>query len=179
MDVTKSDAKTLAQTPNSGETTLSISKIIRRCVRQHSFRLRQDIVRVGFASAVRNAATCCASTSFILKRSARIPPAPRCTKQSIGLLGRRHVAIDGFVLHRQRVESPRRSNGAKPADPTAAYTTFPDPRRDEWATKILPVLKAMLLTELVERSGLARSTLQRLSGPGEALLIRPRQRKVN
>jgi hypothetical protein len=41
-------------------------------------------------------------------------------------------------------------------------TTFlnRDPRRDEWATKILPKLKAVPLRELMERSGLPRSTLQ-------------------
>jgi len=35
-----------------------------------------------------------------------------------------------------------------------------DPPRDEWATKILPKLKAMPLRELRERTGLRRSTLQ-------------------
>jgi hypothetical protein len=45
-------------------------------------------------------------------------------------------------------------------DPTATYATFTDPRRDEWATKILPRPKAMPLRELMERTGLPRSTLQ-------------------
>ena len=83
-----------------------------------------------------------------------------CTKQSIGLLGRRHVAIDGFVYIGKESNRLEEVTEQSLTDPTAAYTTFPDPRRDEWATKILPVLKAMSLTELVERSGLARSTLQ-------------------
>jgi hypothetical protein len=40
------------------------------------------------------------------------------------------------------------------------YTQYPDPQRDEWATKILPKLKAMPLRELMRRSGLPRSTLR-------------------
>jgi hypothetical protein len=45
-------------------------------------------------------------------------------------------------------------------DPSDVYTEYVDPRRDEWATKILPKLKAMPLRELMERTGLPRSTLQ-------------------
>ncbi len=45
-------------------------------------------------------------------------------------------------------------------DSDAVYTEYPDPRRDEWATRILPKLKAMPLRELMQRTGLPRSTLQ-------------------
>ena len=45
-------------------------------------------------------------------------------------------------------------------DPSDVYTEYPDPRRDEWATKILPKLKAMPMRELIEQTGLSRSTLQ-------------------
>jgi hypothetical protein len=44
--------------------------------------------------------------------------------------------------------------------PSAVYTEYPDPPRDEWATKMLPRLKATLLRELMERTGLPRSTFQ-------------------
>ena len=40
------------------------------------------------------------------------------------------------------------------------YTEYPDQRRDEWATRILPILKAMPLSELIERSGFSRRALQ-------------------
>jgi hypothetical protein len=43
---------------------------------------------------------------------------------------------------------------------SAAYNHYADLRRDEWATKILPKLKAMPMRELMERSGLSRATLQ-------------------
>lgn len=45
-------------------------------------------------------------------------------------------------------------------DPREVYTEYPDPRRDEWATKILPKLKATSLRELINLTGLPRSTLQ-------------------
>jgi hypothetical protein len=31
------------------------------------------------------------------------------------------------------------------------YTEYPDPRRDEWATKILPALRRLRLSELAPR----------------------------
>lgn len=43
-----------------------------------------------------------------------------------------------------------------------AYTEYPDQRRDDWATKVLPILKAMTMRELLEKSGLDRRTLQRI-----------------
>ena len=42
----------------------------------------------------------------------------------------------------------------------AVYTEYPDPRRDEWATMILPKLKAMSTRELMEKSGLSERALQ-------------------
>ena len=45
-------------------------------------------------------------------------------------------------------------------DPADVYAEYPDPQRDEWVTKILPKLKAMPLRELMEQTGLPRSTLQ-------------------
>jgi hypothetical protein len=41
----------------------------------------------------------------------------------------------------------------------SAYTEYPDPRRDEWQTKILPALKEVPLSRLVRESGLSRSAL--------------------
>ena len=45
-------------------------------------------------------------------------------------------------------------------DPSEVYTEYPDPRRDEWSTKILPRVRAMSMRELMEWTGLPRSTLQ-------------------
>jgi hypothetical protein len=46
------------------------------------------------------------------------------------------------------------------ADLTTAYTKYVDSQRDEWATKTLPNLKAMSIRDLMEKTGLPRSTLQ-------------------
>jgi hypothetical protein len=83
-----------------------------------------------------------------------------CKKQSIGLLARRHIAIDSITYigkESNRVEEVEEQSLLDPGD---VYTTYTDPRRDEWATKVLPKLRAMPLRELMERTGLPRSTLQ-------------------
>ena len=82
-----------------------------------------------------------------------------CSKQSLGLLGRRHVLIDGLEYigkESNRIEEV----GEQGADPATAYTKYVNSQRDEWATKILPRVKAMPLRELIKRSELPRSTLQ-------------------
>jgi hypothetical protein len=83
-----------------------------------------------------------------------------CSKQTVGLLGRRHVAIDSISYigkESNRLEEVEDQSLQAPCD---VYTEYPDPRRDEWATKVLPMLKTMPLRELMERTGLPRSTLQ-------------------
>ena len=82
-----------------------------------------------------------------------------CSKQTVGLLRRRHVAIDSITYigkESNKLEEVEQSL----LDPGDVYAEYSDPRRDEWATKVLPKLKAMPLRELMERTGLARSTLQ-------------------
>jgi hypothetical protein len=39
------------------------------------------------------------------------------------------------------------------------YTVYPDPRRDEWQTKILPALRKIPLPLLAEMSGISRRAL--------------------
>jgi hypothetical protein len=83
-----------------------------------------------------------------------------CTKQTVGLLSRRHVAIDSITYigkESNRLEEVEEQSLFNPSD---VYTEYPDLRRDEWATKILPKLRAMPLRKLMERSGLPRATLQ-------------------
>ncbi|MFI5088975.1 MAG: hypothetical protein ACHP7P_02815, partial [Terriglobales bacterium] len=42
------------------------------------------------------------------------------------------------------------------------YTEYPDPRRDEWQTKILPALMKVSLSRLVKMSGMSRSALKEM-----------------
>jgi hypothetical protein len=90
--------------------------------------------------------------------------APR-TKQSVGLLGRRHVAIDSITYIGKESNRLQEVEEQSLLDPSDVYTEYPDPRRDEWATKILPKLKAVPLRELMEQTGFPRSTLQALRAP--------------
>jgi hypothetical protein len=56
--------------------------------------------------------------------------------------------------------------------PESVYTEYPDPSRDEWQTRILPVLKKIPTAALVRFSGRSRSMLARtLAGRS-----RPRRR---
>jgi hypothetical protein len=83
-----------------------------------------------------------------------------CKKQTVGLLGRRHVAIDSVTYIGKESNRLEEVEEQSLLDPGDVYTEYPDPRRDEWATKVLPRLKAMPLRQLMERTGLPRSTLQ-------------------
>src|SRR5262249_21302890 len=57
--------------------------------------------------------------------------------------------------------------------PESVSTEYPEPRRDEWETKILPVLKKIPIAALMRISGRSRSMLTR------ALAERSRPRKRN
>jgi hypothetical protein len=82
-----------------------------------------------------------------------------CRKQSVGLLGRRHIAIDGFTfIGKESNKLEAVEEGGAPSE-SDVYTKFNDPQRDEWATKWLPILKAMPMPELIERSGLSERAL--------------------
>jgi hypothetical protein len=83
-----------------------------------------------------------------------------CTRQSVGLLGRRHVTIDSLTYIGKESNRLEEVEEQSILDPGDTYTEYPDPRRDEWITKILPVLRAMTVPELVAKSGLSRATIQ-------------------
>lgn len=83
-----------------------------------------------------------------------------CKKQTIGLLCRRRVAIDSITYIGKESNKLEEVEEKSLLDPSGAYTEYPDPRRGDWATKVLPTIKAMPLRDLMERTGLPRSTLQ-------------------
>jgi hypothetical protein len=82
-----------------------------------------------------------------------------CGKQTVGLLQRRRIQIDGITYigkESNRLEDVEAGTVHSADD---VYTEYPDARRDEWATKILPLLKKIRLAELVKLSGLSRRAL--------------------
>ena len=76
-----------------------------------------------------------------------------CSKQTVGLLRRRRIVIDGLVQIGKESNRLEEVEEQSLLDPSDVYTYYADPRRDEWAMKILPKLKAMPLRELIERTG--------------------------
>jgi len=82
------------------------------------------------------------------------------SKQTEGLLRRRHEAIDSLTYMGKESNKLEEVEEQSLLDPSDVCTQYLDLRRDAWTTKILPKLKAMPLPELMERRGLSRSTLQ-------------------
>jgi hypothetical protein len=72
-----------------------------------------------------------------------------CNRQTVGLLQRRHVLIDGTTYIGK--ESNRLEDVASRMiqDEDEVYKEYPDRRRDDFTTKVLPVLQAMELCELI------------------------------
>jgi hypothetical protein len=82
-----------------------------------------------------------------------------CRKQTVGLLGRRHIGIDGFVFIGKESNKLEAVEEAGVPSESDVYTKFNDPGRDEWATRILPILKSMPLGELTTQTDLSRRAL--------------------
>jgi hypothetical protein len=82
-----------------------------------------------------------------------------CGKQTVGLLQRRHAAIDRVIYIGKESNRLEEVESGMVHDADSAYIEYPDPRRDEWKAKILPALKKMPLTELVEKTGMSRRAL--------------------
>jgi hypothetical protein len=91
-----------------------------------------------------------------------------CGKQSVGLLQRRHVRIDQIKYIGKESNSLEEVEAGLHHSAENVYTEYPDPRRDEWQTKILPALRR-LPPSMLEESGLSprmlRDTLAERSRP--------------
>jgi hypothetical protein len=81
-----------------------------------------------------------------------------CGKQAVGLLGRRHVAMDGFdYIGKESNKLEQVEEGGVPAE-SDVYTVYADPGRDEWENKWLPVLRSMPVPKLLA-CGVSRATI--------------------
>jgi hypothetical protein len=81
-----------------------------------------------------------------------------CDRQSVGLLGRRHVRIKR--LHFIGKESNKLEEVEEGGVPDAGdvYTEYPDARRDEWKTKWLPLLGSIPVSKLLGH-GVSKATI--------------------
>jgi len=73
-----------------------------------------------------------------------------CGKQTVGLLHRRHIRVDEIKYIGKESNLLEEVGKGLIHSSQAPYTIYPDPRRDEWHVKILPVLKQIPLNFLVE-----------------------------
>jgi len=83
-----------------------------------------------------------------------------CGKQTVGLLQRRHVRIDQIQYIGKESNSLEEVEAGLMHSAENVYTEYPDRRRDEWQTKILPVLRKILPAVLVKMSGLSPTTIK-------------------
>ena len=81
-----------------------------------------------------------------------------CSKQTVGLLQRRHIRIDQIKYIGKESNSLEEVDAGLVHSEQSVYTEYPDSRRDEWQTKILPALREISLKKLGE-TGLSRRTL--------------------
>jgi len=95
-----------------------------------------------------------------------------CSKQTVGLLARRHVQIDRVRFIGKESNSLEDVEAGLIHTAESVYTEYCDPKRDEWATKILPALKKMPLAILIKETALSRRALINL----RAGRSRPRHR---
>jgi hypothetical protein len=82
-----------------------------------------------------------------------------CGKQTVGLLQRRHIRIKQVKYIGKESNSLEDVVSGLIHSAQNVYTEYPDPRRDEWQTKILPALKKAPLPLLMEKSNLSHTML--------------------
>ncbi len=80
-------------------------------------------------------------------------------KQTFGLLQRRYIGIEQIRYIGNESNSLEDVESGLIHSAENVYTEYPDPRRDEWQTMMLPALKKVPLSLLVKLSGLSRSML--------------------
>lgn len=82
-----------------------------------------------------------------------------CSKQSIGLLQRRHVRIGLIRYIGKESNSLEDVEAGVVHSAQSVYTEYSDPRRDEWQMVILPALNNLPLKDLVTMSGMSRRAI--------------------
>lgn len=85
-----------------------------------------------------------------------------CGPTSDGLLGRRHVIINSVTFIGKESNKLEDVDAGAAADDRDVYTEYPDRRRDEWTTKTLPILRQASVKAIIDSTGIARRTVQRI-----------------
>jgi hypothetical protein len=87
------------------------------------------------------------------------PKGEACTRQTNGLLQRRHVWIEKISCIGKESNSLEDVESGLVHSELSVYTEYADPRRDEWQTKIVPAMQKISLSKLERLTGLSRRTL--------------------
>jgi hypothetical protein len=87
-----------------------------------------------------------------------------CDKQTVGLLNRRHIKIEHIKYIGKESNNLEEVEKGEIHDSKSVYTEYPDIRRDEWATKVVPALKRLKLKYLVAESGMSRRAIIDIRG---------------
>jgi hypothetical protein len=82
-----------------------------------------------------------------------------CTKQTVGLLQRRHIQVALLKYVGKESNNLEDVESGLIHSAKAVYTEYSDRRRDEWQTKILPALKKPPLALLVKNIDMSRRAL--------------------
>jgi hypothetical protein len=82
-----------------------------------------------------------------------------CDRQTVGLLQRRQILIDQIKYIGKESNSLDDVEAGLIHSEQDAYTEYPDPRRDEWETKIRPALRKIPLSTLEEKTRISRRAL--------------------
>jgi hypothetical protein len=82
-------------------------------------------------------------------------------KQTFGLLRRRHVRVERIIYIGREWNRLEEIEAGVIHSPESVYAEYPDPNRDEWQTRILPILKNIPIAALIRVSGKSRSMLRR------------------
>ena len=81
------------------------------------------------------------------------------------------VAIESIALIGKESNRLEEVEEQSVTDASDVYTEYPDPRRDEWATKWLPALRKATVGEACAETGISRAQMQRYRNKG----ARPRR----
>jgi hypothetical protein len=105
-------------------------------------------------------------------------------KQTIGLLQRRDMRVGQIIYIGKESNKLEEMEEGTIHSAQSVYTEYPDPRRDEWETKILPALRKFRIAVLIRLTNKSRSMLTRtLAGrsrprAGNQTLLKSALRKI-
>jgi hypothetical protein len=83
-----------------------------------------------------------------------------CGKQTVGLLGRRQIRVDQIRYIGKESNRLEDVDSGLVHAAQNVYTEYPDPRRDEWQTKIIPALQKIPAPLVAGQTGLPERTLR-------------------